>query len=94
MASITINFIGQWRLYVGERIIELEANNINEVKDYIEGHFDPVFQEKFRFKVIKGDSSIWENSNILLNGKNIKKFKKQVLKDGDVIELLPKIAGG
>ena len=94
MASITINFIGQWRLYVGERIIELEANNINEVKDYIEDRFGLVFQEKLRAKGIKGNSSIWENSNILLNGKNIKKFKKQVLKDGDVIELLPKIAGG
>ena len=79
---------------MGERMIELEADNINEVKDYIEDHFAPVFQEKFRSKGKKGNSSIWENSNILLNGKNIRKLNKPVLYDGDNIELLPKIAGG
>ena len=67
---------------------------ILEALFYIQDHFDPVFQEKFRSKGIKGDSSIWENSNILLNGKNIKKLNKLVLHDGDKIELLPKIAGG
>ena len=72
----------------------METNNINEVKAYIEGHFDPVFQEIFKSKGIKGDSSIWENSNILLNGKNIKKLNNPVLHNGDKIELLPRIAGG
>lgn len=77
-----------------EKAIELEADSINEVRDQIENLFGPVLQEKLKAKGIRGRNSIWENSNILLNGKNIKKLNKPVLNDGDKIELLPKIAGG
>jgi molybdopterin converting factor small subunit len=94
LASITINFIGQWRLYVGQRVIKVEADSINEVKDYIEDRFGPGFREKLISKGRRGHTSIWENSNILLNGKNIKQLHKPVLKNGDTIELLPRIAGG
>jgi molybdopterin converting factor small subunit len=94
LASIIINIVGQWRLYLGETKIELEVESLDEIRNYIEDRFGPGFKEKLRLKGIKGNTSIWENSNILLNKKNIKKLKKSVLRDGDVIELIPKIAGG
>jgi molybdopterin converting factor small subunit len=34
--------------------------------------------------------SIWDNSNILLNGTNIKSLDKITFKDGDKIDLLPR----
>jgi molybdopterin converting factor small subunit len=38
--------------------------------------------------------SIWDNSNILLNGTNIKLLNKVTFKEGDKLDLLPRVAGG
>jgi len=94
LSHITINFIGQWRLSLGERDVSVEAESLKEIRDYIEDRFGPGFQGKLRSQGIRENISIWENSNILLNGKNINKLNSPVLKDGDVIELLPRMAGG
>ena len=94
MARITINFIGQWRLYLGEEPVTAEAETIKDVRDLVENHFGPVFREKMRSKGIGKNTSVWENSNILLNGRNIKQLAEQVLEDGDIVDLLPRMAGG
>jgi molybdopterin converting factor small subunit len=38
--------------------------------------------------------SIWDNSNILLNGTNVKTLNAVTFKDGDKLDLVPKVAGG
>jgi molybdopterin converting factor small subunit len=94
VAKVTINFIGSWRLFLGVRAVTADVNTIDEAKAYIETQYGPVYQEKLKSRGSKGIPSIWDNSNILLNGRNIKQLDGPVLKDGDSLDLLLVVAGG
>lgn len=94
MARVNINFIGPWRLFLGTRTVTVEINSIDEARDYVETNYDPVLQKKLQSRGIKKKQSIWDNSNILLNGTSIRQLDKPVLKDGDNVDLLPRVAGG
>ncbi len=94
MAKIHINFIGAWRLVLGVRAVTADVNTIDEAQAYIETQYGPVYQEKLKSRGSKGMPSIWESSNILLNGRNIKQLDDLVLKDGDNLDLLLVVAGG
>ena len=94
MARVNINFVGPWRLFLGVRAVAVEINSIDEARDYVETNYGPVFQKKLQSRGIKKKQSIWDNSNILLNGKNVRHLDKPVLKDGDNLDLLSKVAGG
>ena len=94
MARVTINFVGPWRLVLGERTVTAEVNTIDEARDYVETHYGPVYQKKLKSRGITKKQSIWDNSNILLNGRNIRQLDKPVLKDGDKLDLLSRVAGG
>jgi molybdopterin converting factor small subunit len=63
LPAININFIGPWRVLLGERTVTVKAENIGEARDYVETNFGPVFEKK-------------------------------TFKDGDKLDLLPKVAGG
>ena len=76
------------------RAVTAEVNNIAEARAYIEAQYGPVYQEKLKSRGSKGMPSIWDSSNILLNGRNIKQLGEQVLKDGDTLDLLLVVAGG
>jgi len=71
VAKVTINFIGAWRLVLGVRSVTAEVNNIAEARAYIETQYGPVYQEKLKSRGSKGMPSIWDSSNILLNGRNL-----------------------
>ena len=94
MARVNINFIGPWRIFLGVRSATVEVNSIDEARDYVETNYGPVFQKKLQSRGIKKKQSIWDNSNILLNGRNIRQLDKPVLKDGDNLDLLSRVAGG
>ncbi|UCH51671.1 MAG: MoaD/ThiS family protein [Chloroflexota bacterium] len=94
MARVDINFIGPWRLFLGMRTVTVEVKSLDEAREYIETNFGPVFQKKLQSKGIKRKQSVWDNSNILLNGRNIRQLDKPELKDGDNLDLLPRVAGG
>jgi molybdopterin converting factor small subunit len=94
LARININFVGPWRILLGTSSIMVDVTSIDEARDYIEKNFGPILQEKLKARGINRMESIWDNSNILLNGKNIRQFDNLVLKDGGKIDLLPKVAGG
>jgi molybdopterin converting factor small subunit len=94
LARVNINFIGPWRVFLGVRSVTVEINGIDEARDYVETNYGPVFQKKLESRGIIKKQSIWDNSNILLNGKNISQLDKPVLKDGDNLDLLSKVAGG
>jgi molybdopterin converting factor small subunit len=94
VAKVTINFIGAWRLVLGVRSVTADVGTIDEAKAYIETQYGPVYQEKFRSSGVNKKQSIWESSNILLNGRNIKQLDEPVLKDGDSLDLLLVVAGG
>jgi molybdopterin converting factor small subunit len=94
LAKVNINFIGPWRVFLGVRSVTVEIDSIDEARNYVEATYGPVFQKKLKSRGINKKQSIWDNSNILLNGKNIRQLDKPVLKDGDKLDLLSKVAGG
>jgi len=79
---------------LGARTVSVNVENIGEARDYVENKFAPVFENKIKAMKVGKKQSIWDNSNILLNGTNIKLLNKITFKDGDKIDLLPRIAGG
>ncbi|MCJ7546507.1 MAG: hypothetical protein MUP30_06735, partial [Deltaproteobacteria bacterium] len=79
LASVHINFIGAWRLVLGVRAVTADVNTIDEAKAYIETQYGPVYQKKFRSRGVNKKQSIWESSNILLNGRSIKQLGEPVL---------------
>lgn len=94
MPEININFIGPWRVLLGARTVSVNVENIGEAREYVENKFAPVFEKKIKAIGLGKKESIWDNSNILLNGTNIKLLNNITFKDGDKIDLLPKVAGG
>ena len=94
MARVNINFIGPWRLFLGVRSITVEVAGIDEARNYVETNYGAIFHKKLRSRGINKKQSIWDNSNVLLNGKNIRQLDKLVLKDGDRLDLLSRVAGG
>jgi molybdopterin converting factor small subunit len=94
LAKVNINFVGPWRLFLGVRSITVEVTSIDEARDYVEASYGPVFQKKLKSRGINKKQSIWDNSNVLLNGRNIRQLDKPVLKDGDNLDLLSRVAGG
>lgn len=76
------------------RAVTVEVNSIDEARDYVENNYGPVFQKKLKSRGIKKKQSVWDNSNVLLNGRNIRQLDEPVLKDGDNLDLLPIIGGG
>lgn len=94
MARISINFIGLWRVFLGVRSVAAEVSTVDEARDYVEANYGPIFKEKLKSRGINQKQSIWDDSNILLNGKNISQLDNPVLRDGDKLDLLSKVAGG
>ncbi len=94
MAKVNINFIGPWRLFLGVRTVTVEINSIDEARAYVETNYGPVYNKKLISKGVKKKQSVWDSSNILLNGRNIRQLDKPELKDGDKLDLLPRVAGG
>jgi molybdopterin converting factor small subunit len=94
LPAININFIGPWRVLLGARTVTVKVESIDEARNYVETNFGPVFEKKIKSMGVGKKQSIWDNSNILLNGKNIKLHEQIIFKDGDKLDLLPKVAGG
>lgn len=94
MARVNINFIGPWRLFLGVRAVTVEVNSIDEARDYVETNYGAVYQEKLKSRGINKKQSVWDNSNILLNGVDIRQLDEPVLKDDDNLNLIPTVAGG
>ena len=94
MARVNINFIGPWRIFLGVRSVTVEIDSIDEARTYVETTYGPVFQKKLKSRGVTKKQSIWDNSNVLLNGRNIRHLDKPVLKDGDNLDLLSRVAGG
>lgn len=94
MAKVQITFVGPWRLFLGTRGTEAELDGIDQARHYMEANFNPIYEKKLKSMGIKQMQSVWDNSNVFLNGIDIKKLKEPVFKDGDKLDLLPKVAGG
>jgi len=60
----------------------------------VETNFGPAFEKRIKSIGAGKRQSIWDNSNVLLNGTNIKLLNRIDFKDGDKLDLLPRVAGG
>ena len=94
MAKIHINLFGPWRLFLDAQTIQVDLKDIIEARDYIETNYGPIFEKKIRSMGVNKKESVWENSNLLLNGKKISLTDMTLFKDGDTLDLLPLVAGG
>jgi len=94
VAVVHINFIGPWRVILEVNTVTINITSINQARDYVEANFGPQFEEKLRSMGAHRKQSIWENSNILLNGRRISTSNEVILKEGDRLEVIPKVAGG
>lgn len=94
MPTISINFIGPWRIFLGTRTVTVNVDGIDDARDYVESNFGPIFEKRIKSVGSGKRQSIWDNSNILLNGTNIKLLDRMEFKDGDKLDLLPRVAGG
>ena len=55
----------------------MEINSIDQVRDYIETNYEPVYQKRLKSTGIK---LIWDNGNVLLNGMSIRQSDKPALR--------------
>ena len=72
----------------------INITSIDQARDYVETNFGPQFEKKLKSMGAHRKQSIWDNSNILLNGTSISKSNGVILKEGDRLEVIPKVAGG
>jgi molybdopterin converting factor small subunit len=94
MAKVTINFLGPLRLFLGEPSTTVEAGRVAEVREAIEKKYGPVFRKKLQSMGVKKNTSLWDNSLFLLNGRSLRKDDDPPLNDGDKIDLGLAVAGG
>jgi molybdopterin converting factor small subunit len=94
LPAVNINFIGPWRVFLGTRTVCADIGGIEEARAYVETNYGPVLEKRIKKTGVGKSESIWDQSNILLNGTNIKTLKEVIFKDGDRLDLLPKVAGG
>jgi molybdopterin converting factor small subunit len=94
LARININFVGLWRVFLGVGSITVDVASIEEAREYVETSYGPKYQEKLKSLGYSGQQSIWDSSNILLNGRNVGQLNSPVLRDGDRIDLISRVAGG
>jgi hypothetical protein len=94
MPLININFIGPLRLFVGMRSVSVNVYSLEEARVYVERNFGPVFERKLKSMGARKKMSIWDTSNVLLNGKGLKPEDIIALKDKDRIDLISRVTGG
>ena len=94
MAKVTVNFLGPLRLFLGEPSTTVEACSVIELREAIEKKYGPIFQKKLQSLGVKKNTSLWDNSLFLLNGRSLRKDDETALKDGDKLDLGLAVAGG
>ncbi len=94
MAKVTVKFYSLWQVYAGSASITLEANSLSEALEQVEQKFGARIRDGLKSKGVELSGKIEELSLVLLNSTNIKQLKDTVLKDGDVLHIMPPLAGG
>ncbi len=93
MANVRINFIGLLKLFLDVQTITVDLESTDEAKAYVETHYGPAYERKLKSIGVHKKQSIWDSSVFLLNGTTIAS-KGVALKDGDILDLIPMVAGG
>jgi molybdopterin converting factor small subunit len=94
LAKVNINFIGLWRRFLGVRSVTVNLDTIDDARDYVELNFGPNYWRWLRSRGIRNMQSVWDSSTVLLNGSGLVGSERPGLKDGDNLDLVPRVAGG
>lgn len=94
MARVTVRFYSLWQVYAGTASTVLEARDLNDLLQQVEERFGSYIREKLKLAKTDLSGRIEDFSLVLLNGTNIKQVESAHLKDGDVLHIMPPLAGG
>ncbi|MEM2211476.1 MAG: MoaD family protein [Nitrososphaerales archaeon] len=93
MARIKVSLPSIFSQYTsGERIIEINANTLNELINILIEKYG----EEFKKRILESNDKLNRFINIYINGRNSRLIGglMAILKDGDRIDILPAVAGG
>ena len=93
MAKITVKFYSLWALYLNRNSISLEANTFDAAMGKLEALFGEQLRKKLNQKNVQF-VNLKDSSTILVNGVSLRNVKNMQLKDGDLVQIFPPIAGG
>ena len=93
--KVTIKFFTSLREITGNKMVNLESKNIISVEQLISLLFEKYGQE-FRDYVYNQEGKVQDFLSFLVNGKNINNLEgfNTILKEGDIIAILPPVGGG
>ena len=90
--NLTVRFTAVLQKHVnGNKEIEVQGNNISELLDDLEGRFPGFLRQ-----LMNDEGELHQFVNIYLNDEDIRYIGgiDTAVKDGDMIDILPALAGG
>ncbi len=93
--KVTIKFFTSLREITGNKMVNLELKNLISVEQLLSLLFEKYGQE-FRDYVYNQEGKVQDFLSFLVNGKNINNLEgfSTILKEGDIIAILPPVGGG
>ncbi len=89
---VTVRLFTVLRMLAGEREIQVEALNIEELIEFLVERFD----DEFRKMLLEEDGSLKHYFHVLVNGRHIRLIDgvHTTLENGDVVAIFPPLGGG
>jgi len=94
MASVSVRFVGPWRMYLGVEYATLNAGIVDDALEQVEAEYGYKYHQRLMKSGITEKRRICDDSNILLNRVHIRQITDRSLKDGDKIDIIPRFVGG
>jgi molybdopterin synthase sulfur carrier subunit len=93
--KVTIKFFTSLREITGNKMVNLQLKNIISVEELLSLLFEKYGQE-FQDYVYNQEGKVQDFLSFLVNGKNINNLQgfNTILKEGDIIAILPPVGGG
>lgn len=90
--KVTVRMFTSLRALTGERELQLEAEDVQEVLDILGRKFG----EKFNRMLLEPDGSLKSYFHVLVNGRHIRLQQglQTPLEEADIIAIFPPIGGG